>query len=356
MSDPWVMDRTAIDTLIDRIIADRAGTVTIGLLYIGNRLGIFRAMAGAGPVTSGELAERAGLNERYVLEWLKAMVAAEYLECDPTATKFQMTEEQAAVLADDESPTYLGGAGQLPIGSILHMPRFLEVFRDGGGLSYEELGPDIAEAHDQSHKSMFQHLLTQTWLPRVPGLQARLEAGIAVLDVGCGKGRSSLTMARAYPKSRIDGLDFDPYSISQARRAATEAGIGNVAYLEMSITDLPAEGAYGFVLAFDCIHDMADPVGALKAIRGGLAEDGLFVWSELRASDNPLENRNPVGKMISGISPFHCLTVSLAQGGVGLGNLLGEPGVRGLAEEAGFSTVEPLPIANRMQQFFLLRR
>ena len=349
------MDETKVKSLIDRVIADRGGSFVVALAYVGDRLGLFRAMHGTGPLTSEALARRAGLNERYVREWLKGMVAAEYLEYDPGADAYSMTEEQGSVLADEASKTYLGGVFQLPMASFQHMPRFLEVFRDGGGLSYAELGDEIVEAHDRSHRSPFEHSLVQDWLPQVDGLEAKLHAGAEILDVGCGLGRSSLVMARAYPRSRVHGLDADPQAIRGARASAEEAGVDNLEYLNLPIGDLPPDAAYDFIFAFDCIHDMADPLGALKAIRGGLEPDGVFVWSELNASNDPLENRNPVGRMISAISPFHCLTVSLAYGGMGLGNMLGESGVRELAIQAEFSQCEKLPIKTALQQFFALR-
>ena len=225
------VEQNKIESLIERVIADRGGAFVVALAYVGDRLGLFRAMHGAGPLTSEALARKAGLNERYVREWLKGMVAAEYLEYDPHRDAYHMTEEQGAVFADPAAKTYLGGVFQLPMASFQHMPRFLEVFRDGGGLTYAELGDEIVEAHDRSHRSPFEHLLVQDWLPQVDGLEAKLRAGAAVLDVGCGLGRSSLVMARAYPRSRVHGLDADPQAIRGARASvATRIGLNPVAW------------------------------------------------------------------------------------------------------------------------------
>jgi hypothetical protein len=310
-----VTDRERIDAMLGRVLADAGGAFTVALAYIGDRLGLFRAL-GAGAATAGELASRTRLHERYVLEWLKAMVAAEYAEFD--GERFRMTPEQAAVLADESTPVFLGGAMQFAVPSIRHVPRILEAFRTGGGVSFAELGPEVAEAIDRLHKPWFDHLLVKEWLPGVPGLVARLEGGIAVLDVGCGLGRSTRAVASAFPRSRVTGLDPDEFSITRAREEAR--GLANAEF----VREWPAAARYDAALAIDCVHDMADPVGALRKIRAAL-------------------------------SPLHCLTVSLAEGGAGLGTIIGEAGARTLAEAAGFASFERLAIKSRVQQFFLLK-
>src|SRR5438034_719487 len=186
-------------------------------------------------------------------------------------------------------------------------------------------------------------------------LKTGLKAGIEVADVGCGYGLSTMTMAAAFPASRFLGIDYHAGSIFRARRASAERRLLNVEWRAEPANQLPRDRRFGLMCAFDCIHDMVDPKGTLRAIRTGLADDGVFLWSEPNASDNPLENRHPVGKAFQCVSPLHCMTVSLAHRGEGLGTVIGERGVRALAREAGFSHVEKLPVQNPFNQFFVLR-
>ena len=347
------MDSTKVKALSERVLADTGGAFAVALAYIGDKLGLFRALAGAGPISSGDLAKRTNLNERYVREWLNGLVAAEYLELEPESGRTFMTEEQAAVFANEGGPSFLAGASQFTIPTILHVPEILEAFRKGGGVSFATLGEEVAEGIDRLHRPAFEHQLVPEWLPAVPGLKERLDAGISILDVGCGLARSSIAIASAWPRSRVAALDPDPYSIRRARELA--GGLKNLDFLTTSLEGLPEDARYDLILAFDCVHDMIDPVGGLKEIRRALRTDGMFLWVEPTGSHDPLENRNPVDRMRACLSPLHCLTVSLADGGAGLGTIIGEKGARDLAGKAGFSAFERVPIRNRLQQFFLLR-
>ncbi len=349
------MDQDKIKALGQRVVVDTGGVFAIALCYIGDRLGLFRAMADGKTLTSEELAQKTNLNERYVREWLKGLVAAEYIEYKQDSDRYFMTAEQAFVLANEDSFSFVGGVFQLTIPSIVQVHRLMEAFRKGGGLSYEELGSEVAEGIDRVHRPAFKYLLAKEWLPGVPGLKERLDQGISVLDVGCGLGRASVVIGSAYPRSVILGLDPNAYSIERARSLAEGSGVDNVEFFCGTLEQLPKDRNYDLILAFDCIHDMADPVGTLKGIRGTLTKDGIFFWVEPTGSHDPVENRNPIGKMRATLSPFLCLTVSLADGGAGLGTIIGEAGARKLAEEAGFSGFEKLPIENPMQQFFSLR-
>ena len=350
------MDREKIREMAVRVVSDAGGGMIAGLGYIGDRLGLFRALAGAGSLTSDELARRTDLNARYVLEWLKAMVAAQYLECDAEAESFWMTEEAAHVLAEEGGRMFMAGAFQIAVPSLMMTPRVMETFRKGGGIPFSEMDPEIVESIDRIHMGPFLHALAQEWLPQVPGLKAKLEEGISVLDVGCGLGRSTVAIASAYPNSRVVGLEPDPHSLGQAQALAAEAKVTNVTYLPHPIAEVPRDNPYDLIMAIDCIHDMVDPVGALRAIREALSDNGLLFWVEPVGSHNPLENQNPAGKFRSGLSPYHCLSVSLADDGAGLGTLIGEVGARKLAEESGFSRFEKLPIKDPGQQFFGARR
>jgi SAM-dependent methyltransferase len=312
-------------------------------------------MKGAGPVTSEQLAAKTRLNERYVREWLKAMVAAEYLDYDPSTERYVMTPEQAFVLADDASPMSAGGPLQFTAPTVANAEKLVRIFRDGGGIPYSEIGPEVPEGIARFFGPGYVNFLVQEWLPAVPGLPERLKAGIDVADVGCGYGLSTMTMAAAFPASRFVGLDYDAGSIFRARRVSAERGLHNIDWRAEAAHLSLRDRRFGLICAFDCIHDMVDPRATLRAIRGALTPDGVFLWSEPNASHNPLENRNPVGKAFQCVSPLHCMTVSLAHRGEGLGTVIGERGVHALAQEAGFSHSEKLPVQNPFNQFFALR-
>ncbi|MBI2088522.1 MAG: methyltransferase domain-containing protein [Deltaproteobacteria bacterium] len=341
--------------IVRRVVADVGGAFTVGLGYIGDRLGLFTALAAKEACSSGALAEETGLNERYLREWLKGMVAAEYIEYDPDSDTYFMTPEQKAVFSDDSSPVFAGGVFQFALPSLFQTPRILDSFRNGGGISFLELGEEIADAIDRMHRPWFDHLLTQDWLPRVPGLVERLRRGISVLDIGCGLGRASVALARAYSESRVVGIDPHAPSIRKAKKLALECEVRNVEFLDLSLEGMPRDPKFDLVLAIDSIHDMVDPVGALRVVKELLASDGLVLWSEPTGSHNPLENRNLFGKMRANLSPFHCLTVSMAGGGAALGTIIGEAGGRKLAAQAGFAHFERFDIDSPVQQFFGLR-
>jgi len=360
-------------TLVERVADDVGGAFTVGLAYIGQRLGLFEALAAHGPTTSAALAASAGslagagsrgLNERYVREWLNGMVAARYAEHDPATATYWLTDEQRSVLVDERARTFGAGAFGMVVPSLALAPRLIDAFRDGGGIPFAELPPEIPEALDRMHRPWFDHMLVQEWLPAAPGLVAALHHGIAVLDVGCGRGRSTLAMARAFPQSTMLGIDPHQPSVEAAHDAAREAGLGNARFATCAIEALAAgqgpgdapPGPFDLIVAIDCVHDMVDPVGGLRAMRELLAPGGAVFWSEPTGSRNPLENRNPSGKLRANLSPFHCLTVSLAAGGAGLGTIIGEDGARELATAARFGSFTRLPHENPTQQFFLLRR
>ena len=343
--------------IVGQVVADVGGAFAAGLGYIGDQLGLFKLLAGTGPATSGSLSEAAGLDERYTREWLKAMVSSGYVEYHSLDDRYSMTPEQQAVLAEEDSAVFAAGAFEFALPSLLMTPRLLECFRHGGGIPYSELSGEIVESIDRMHRPWFDHLLTAEWLPSVPRLEDRLRSGIAALDVGCGFGRASVAIGRTYPASRVVGIDPHAESIVRAANLAEEAQLSNVEFRETTLENVGASERFDLVLAIDCIHDMADPVGALRQI-GRLVdeENGLLFWSEPTGSDDPMENRNATSKMRSTLSSYHCLTVSLAEGGAGLGTIIGEQGARNLAEQAGFTRFEKLPIESLMQQFFLVRK
>lgn len=350
------LNRKAMYELAFRVLGDAGAAMSMSLGYIGVKLDLFNTLAAAGRASSLEVAEKARLDERYVREWLKAMVAAEYIEYDADADLYYMTAEQGEVLTREDSPVFVGGAFQLTIPSILNVPRLMEVFQDGTGIPYKEIGDDVAEAIEKMFRPGYTHKLAQEWIPTMPDIKRKLEDGCRVLDLGCGNGQSTVALAKAYPKSKIIGNDIDAPSIERAEKLAQSNRLTNCQFVIAPAHEAPAKEKFDLICAFDCIHDMVKPRETLKFIRESLSDDGVFFWIEPNASDNPLENRNLVGRVYASISPHHCLTVSLAHGGEGLGTTIGERGAKRLAEECGFSSFERLPIDDAMNMFFMAKK
>lgn len=350
------MNNETVQQLLEQIRRDTGGAFVSGLGYIGDRLGLFAAVAQHGPVNSVALAAATHLNERYVREWLKALAAFGYIEYDEAVQKYAMTEEQHAVLVDETSAVFGAGTFQFTLPSLSHTDQLVEAFRHGGGIAYDELHPEIPTSIDRMHRAWFDHLLAAEWLPAVHDIDDRLRNGIRVLDVGCGLGRSTIAVARAYPSSSVLGVDPHAPSIEFARQLAVESEVDNAEFLAVPLEDIDPSMRFELALAIDCIHDMADPVGVLRTIRRHLADDGLLVWSEPAGSVNPLENRDTLSRMRAAMSPFHCLTVSLAAGGPGLGTLIGTEVAEELAGAAGYEQFEQLPVPSETQLFFGLRR
>ena len=345
-----------VEKLAVGVVNDMGGTFTMALGYIGDQLGLFKAMAGAGPMSSETLAEKTGLNERYTREWLRAMVASEYIDYDTEVDGYVMTPEQEFVLANEDSPMFVGGAFQMTTPSIYNTPRIMDSFRRGGGIPYDEIGGDVPCAIERFFRPGYMNFLVSDWLTKAPGLIEKLQSGANVADIGCGRGQSTVTMAKAFPASTFVGIDYHAQSIEGARALAADNGVTNVKFVQGPAEDVPRDTKYDLVCSFDCIHDMVDPDGTLRTIREVMADDGAYVWSEPNASHNAHENRNPIGRAFHAISPMHCMTVSLAYNGAGLGTVIGEKGARDLAGRAGFSGFERMQIDNPFNQFFLLRK
>lgn len=326
------------------------------LTYIGDRLGIFKTLAGAGAVTSVELAERTGLNERYLREWLGAMTAAKYISYDPSTSRYSMSSENAMILANEESPFYMGGFMQMVVPEVGMAPKLLESFRTGKGLAQSEYPPEVFEAIERGSAPMYRHQLIRKWMPAMPQVVERLNAGGTALDVGCGSGRAVIALATAYPKARIFGYDAHPGSVERARANAKAAGVADrVTFDVVDCTRLPAE-QFDFIATFDVVHDSVDPGGLLKSIRNALKSDGSYLMVEVNVSNRPEDNINPMGRMMYSASTLYCMTVSLAHGGAGIGALMGEPKARELAATAGFSSFQRLPVKDAFSVLYEIRR
>ncbi|MBL8385819.1 MAG: methyltransferase domain-containing protein [Burkholderiales bacterium] len=351
------MDRQKSQQFMQKVVGDVGTALAAALVIAGDNAGLFRAMAGAGPLTAAALASRCGIHARYAEEWLGAMACAGYVEHDAAADTFTLPDEHAAFLTDPASETYLGGLFTGLPGLMAMAPRLGEAFRRGDGIPFAEFGAGLPVALEAMNRSVYENRLARTWLPTMPAVVAALASGGRAIDVGCGTGVVPIALARAFPQARIDGLDLDARSIAIARGYAEAAGVaGRVRFIEGSADALAAAGPYDFICTFDVIHDLPDPVGVLRAIRGALAAGGTYLMVEPRMGDRLEDNLgNPFGRMLYAISCLHCVPQSLAQGGPGLGACWGPARARALATEAGFGEFLPLPIRSPAMAFYALR-
>jgi SAM-dependent methyltransferase len=295
-------------------------------------------MAGAGPLSPAELAERTGTAERYVHEWLAAQAAAGYLAYDPASERFSLPEEQAFALADPAGPVYLPGAFQLALASLKAEPRIAEAFRTGAGVGWHEQDPEVFDGCEMFFAPGYRANLVQSWIPALDGVEAKLRAGARVADVGCGHGASTIIMAKAYPNSTFTGFDYHQRSIDWARKAASEVGVSDRVRFEVAPADAFAGDAYDLVASFDCFHDMGDPAGAATHIRRALADDGTWLLVEPAAGDRQEDNLNPVGRLYYGFSVLLCVPNALSQQPTAvLGNQAGEARTRELTAAGGFT-------------------
>jgi 2-polyprenyl-3-methyl-5-hydroxy-6-metoxy-1,4-benzoquinol methylase len=334
------------------------GAMTSAMIYLGDRMGLFRALAGAGALNSTELAARTGLDERWVREWLHQQGAAGVLLHRGDA-RFELPPEGVAVLVEETHPACgIGFFSQLPqmIGVAERLP---ESFRSGLGLNYDALGPEGARGIERGIAPWFRALLVPLALPRVPGVVAQLEAGIDVADVGCGAGVALLTMAKAFPKSRFHGYDISQHALVRAEANRKEAGLGNAKFHDALVDPLPDDGRFGFVTTFDCLHDMTDPAGVIRQIRHAIRDDGTWFVADIKAQPSYEENvaKNPMAAMMYGTSVLTCMSSALSEpGGLGLGTLgLHVELARKLAEESGFTRFETLDLGHPVNAFYVVR-
>jgi SAM-dependent methyltransferase len=327
-----------LDAFMGKVLGDIGAAMNASLLLVGDRLGLYKALAENGPMSSAELARASGTTERYVREWLAAQAASGYVTYDEVNGTFSMQPEQAAVFADDESPVFLGAVGNLVAAMMRDEPAVSDAFRTGKGVGWDKRDECLFCGTARFFRTAYMHHLVQEWLPALDGAIEKLERGAAVADVGCGHGVSTLLMAQAFPNSRFFGFDFHPGSIDAARRAAEEAGLGDRVRFEVhNAKTFPGEG-YDLVCFFDCLHDMGDPVGAMRHVREAIADDGLCMVVEPFANDRLEDNLNPVGRIYYAASTMVCTPASLDQEvGLALGAQAGEARLREVAREAGFT-------------------
>lgn len=351
------MDKARSQAFMRKMVADVGTALTGALVHVGDRTGLFRAMADAGDLDAAALAQRSGMTERYVEEWLSAMTCAGYVEHDPQTHRFRLPAEHAVFLTDPSAETYLGGLYAGLPGLMAMAPRLIQAFERGEGVAFTEFGASMPVALEQMNRTVYESRLVRTWLPEMPEVVRRLSEGGRALDVGCGTGVVAITLARGFPQAHVEGLDLDAHSIELARLQAEEAGVSDqVRFRQASADTLSADQPYDLITTFDVIHDLPDPVGTLIRIRRALASGGTYLMVEPKVEDSLAANRdNPFAHMLYAISCMHCVPQSIAQGGPGLGACWGPTRAQQLASQAGFSRFEALPIRSPALAFYALQ-
>ena len=332
------VDETRLNDFLGQMVGDLGAAANAPLMLLGDKLGLYKALAAAGPLSSAALAERTGTAERFVREWLAAQAAAGYVAYDPGTDRYAMAPEQAMVLADEGSPVFLAGLFESLYAMMVAEPKIREAFRTGQGVGWHEHHPCLFSGTERFFRTGYRAHLVAEWLPALDGVVAKLERGAAVADVGCGHGASTIIMAEAFPTSRFVGFDYHDASIARAREAAAEAGVADRVRFEVAAAKEYPGAGYDLVTSFDCLHDMGDPVGAARHVRETLAPDGTWLIVEPFSNDALADNLNPVGKLYYAASTMLCTPASLSQEvGLGLGAQAGEARLREVVTQGGFT-------------------
>lgn len=352
------------DALVERLLQSVGGAFDIFALYLGDRLGFYQALAAGDALTSVELADRTGTHERYVREWLEqqtvtGIVEVQNPEAVPVERRFRLPAGHAEVLADTESLDYMAPLAQLLAGAARPLDRIVEAYQTGGGVPFAEYGTDLREGQARINRSAFLQLISTEWLPAMPDVHARLlqsDPAAWVADIGCGEGWSCIGIAQGYPSALIDGFDIDEASVEAARTHVREAGLsGRIAVDTCPGGDSNLHGLYDLVTAFECVHDMSDPVRVLQTMRRIVREDGAVLVVDERVGDTFTPRGNDVEWMMYGWSVLHCLPVGMAdQPSAGTGTVMRADTLRGYALEAGFREVEVLPVEHFFFRFYRL--
>ena len=331
------LDMDKLNEFIGRFVTDLGAAVHSGMVVIGEKLGLYKALA-KGAMSSAELAKATGTDERYVREWLSSQAAGGYISYDEKKEKFYLTDEQAFTLANEDSPAYLPGAFELALGSLAAVPRIAESFRSGAGMGWHEHVDGVFHGCEKFFRPGYAANLVTSWIPSLEGVQAKLTQGASVADVGCGKGASTILMAKAYPKSKFHGFDYHDLSIEAARDSAKREGVSDRVKFDVAPAKSYPGSGYDFVSVFDCLHDMGDPVGAAQHVRQSLAKDGTWMIVEPFANDSLKDNLNPVGRVYYSFSTLLCTPCSRSQEvGLCLGAQAGESRIKTVVTKAGFS-------------------
>jgi SAM-dependent methyltransferase len=334
------IDEAKLEAFMGQAVTDMGAIISAPLMVIGEKLGLYKAMAGAGPLTSQEVADRSGVAERSVREWLRNQAAGGYVTYDADSDRYTLPDEHALALADEDSPFYILGVYDSIASLYADEDQILEAFRTGSGMGWHEHDHRLFRGTERFFRPGYRAHLVAEWIPALDGVLQKLERGAKVADVGCGHGASTVIMADAFPNSQFFGFDYHEASIQRAREAAAEAGVADrVEFVAASAKDYPGSD-YDLVCVFDCLHDMGDPVGASAHVHETLAADGTWMIVEPFAGDSVQENLNPVGRVFYGASTVICTPASLAQEvGLALGAQAGEARLAKVLKEGGFKSV-----------------
>ena len=338
IEQPVEVDGDKLMQFVFRAVDEVGATLNAALVVMGDKLGLYRALAGTGGLSPTQLAERTGSAERYVREWLNAQAAGGYVQYDPDSGRYMLPPEQTVALTDPDSPAYLPGFFQIALGSVLDSPKIVDAARSGDGLGWHEHGHDVHDGCERFFRPGYNAHLIAEWLPALDGVVDKLERGARVADVGCGHGASTILMARAFPNSALDGWDYHDGSIETARQRAQDAGVADRARFQTASATAYSGTDYDLVTMFDCLHDMGDAVGAARHVRGTLKPDGTWMIVEPNAGDRVEDNLNPVGRAFYAFSTLLCTPASLSQDvGLALGAQAGEARIRDVVEAGGFT-------------------
>jgi 2-polyprenyl-3-methyl-5-hydroxy-6-metoxy-1,4-benzoquinol methylase len=332
------IDQDKLHEFLVKAVVDFGATFNAALIRIGDKLGLYKALAAGGPQTSAELAKKTGTAERYVREWLSAQAAGGYVTYDASVGKFHLSEEQAFAMADERSPVFLPGAFQVALAAVKAEEQLTERFKTGKGMGWHEHHHELFEGTERFFRPGYAANLVVAWIPSLEGVEEKLNSGGRVADVGCGLGASTILMAQSYPKSEFVGYDYHDKSIESAKQRAKDAGVSDRIRFEVAkAKDYPGKD-YDFVTFFDCLHDMGDPAGASAHVRSTLKKDGTWMIVEPNAGDRLEDNLNPIGRAFYGASTLLCTPASLDQEvGLALGAQAGEKRLREVVTSGGFT-------------------
>jgi ubiquinone/menaquinone biosynthesis C-methylase UbiE len=333
------IDEARLEQQVGKVIGDVAGAMSLFMAYLGDQAGVFAAMDGVGPLSCDALADKTGLNPKYLHEWLGSVAAAGYITFHASEETFELTPEQALVFSREGQPACMQGFIQIVFSQFEMLDKAVDTFKSGKGRPWSEHSQCCFCGTDRFFRPGYAANLVDNWIPALDGVEAKLKAGAKVADIGCGHGSSTILMAQAYPNSTVYGIDFHAPSIDAARAKAVQAGVTNVKFEVASAQDYPGEG-FDFACIFDALHDMGDPVGAARHIRETLAPGGTFMLVEPMAGDTMADNMHAVGQIFYAASTTVCTPASLAQPvGLGIGAQAGQKRLAEVCQEAGFANV-----------------